>query len=118
MVKFVLLSILLFNVAFSFKRLQKWNVTILNENREKKPLEVIPGQFTKFYFSITTNEALPKLIPYPGTFKLANSSLFITQQESYNVLTLFSLEYEGFIGIPCGKQIPNETSQTIQLRKH
>lgn len=116
MTKFVLLSILLFNVALGSIFTQKWNVKILNENKEEKPLQVIPGKFTKFYFSLTSDEPTTKIYPLLGTFELVNSDIFVTEKKSYDVLTLNSLEYEAYIGIPCGTSVSRTTIHTVNFQ--
>ena len=115
MTKFVLLSILLFNVALGSIFTQKWNVKILDENKEEKPLQVIPGKFTKFYFSLTSDEPITKIYPLLGTFKLDGSDIFVTEKDSYDVITLNSLEYEAYIGIPCGTSVSRTTIHTVNF---
>ena len=116
MTKFVLLSILLFNVALGSTFNQTWNVKILNENREEAPLQVIPGKFTKFYFSLTSVQSISKIYPLIGNFKLDDNDIFVTDKKSYDVLTLDSLEYEAYIGISCETSIPSKTTHTIKFK--
>ena len=116
MTKFLLLSILLFNVALGSIFTQKWNVKILDENKEEKPLQVIPGKFTKFYFSLTSDEPITKIYPLLGTFKLDGSDIFVTEKDSYDVITLNSLEYEAYIGIPCGTSVSRTTIHTVNFK--